>query len=123
MGLKWPNFILAVDDETGEIVGSGQIKRHGDGSFELASIATKPAYQHRGIAHKILGQLVQKHPGVLYLTCLDYMEPLYQEFGFRTIGPDEMTPYFRRITRLAKAALLLGRDSRKLLVMKRDGAI
>lgn len=120
MSLKWPNFIVAVDDETGQIVGSGQIKRHGDGSHELASIATAPAYQGRGIAHQIIEQLIQQHPGVLYLTCLDNMEGLYQAFGFRAISPDEMTPYFKRITRLAKPFLLLSHDRRKLLVMKRD---
>ena len=104
---------------TGQIVATGQIKRHGDGSYELASIATRPAYQRRGLAHQIIEQLLRKHAGVLYLTCLDHMESLYKEFGFRTIGPDEMTPYFKRIARLGKAAQLLSRDSRQVLIMKR----
>ena len=43
MDLKWANFVVAVDDESGAIVGTGQIKQHGDGSYELASIATVPA--------------------------------------------------------------------------------
>jgi N-acetylglutamate synthase-like GNAT family acetyltransferase len=121
MGLKWPNFLLAVDDATGEVVGTGQIKRHGDGSYELASIATVPAYQRRGIAHQIIEQLLLKHPGVLYLTCMDNMEGLYRQFGFRTIDASEMTPYFRRLTKLAKTFWLLSGTERKLLVMKRAG--
>jgi N-acetylglutamate synthase-like GNAT family acetyltransferase len=120
MDLKWPNFLVAVDDENGAIVGTGQVKRHGDGSEELASIATLPEYRGRGIAHQIIEQLLLQHPGLLYLTCMDNMEGLYQQFGFRTIGPSELTPYFKRITKLAKAFMLLDRSGRKLLVMKRD---
>jgi N-acetylglutamate synthase-like GNAT family acetyltransferase len=121
LSLKWPNFVLAVDEATGAVVGTGQVKRHGDGSYELASIATVPAYQHRGIAHQIIAELLRRHPGVLYLTCIDYMAPLYQEFGFRTIGPEEMTPYFRRIARLAQVLLHFS-SSGKLRIMKRDPA-
>ena len=50
------------------------------------------------------------------------MESLYQQFGFRTIGPAEMTPYFKRITKLAKTFLFLSGGGRKLLVMKREPA-
>jgi N-acetylglutamate synthase-like GNAT family acetyltransferase len=120
LDLKWPNFVLAVDNATGAVVGTGQIKHHGDGSDELASIATVPAYQHRGIAHQIIEHLLARHPGVLYLTCMDYLESLYQRFGFHTIGPDEMTPYFKRITRLAKTFFVLSGTQNKLLVMKRE---
>jgi N-acetylglutamate synthase-like GNAT family acetyltransferase len=119
LGLKWPNFILALDDATGQLVGTGQIKKHGDGSHELASIATAPAYQRQGIAHRLIEQLLARHPGVLYLTCLGHMESLYQQFGFRSVAPDEMTPYFRRLMRLAKTAQFLSRDSRQVLVMRR----
>jgi N-acetylglutamate synthase-like GNAT family acetyltransferase len=120
MDLKWPNFVLAIDDATGAIVGTGQVKQHRDASRELASIATLPAYQHRGIAHQVIEHLLAQHPGVLYLTCMDNLESLYQPFGFRTIGPSEMTPYFKRITKLAKTFLVLSSTSHKLLVMKRD---
>lgn len=105
MSLKWPNFLLAVDAATGEVVGTGQIKTHGDGSRELASIATKPAYQGRGIAGAIIRQLIAKDTAEstapLYLTCRSPMEPFYLRFGFRTLAVDEMPPYFRRIKRLA----------------------
>ena len=122
MDLKWPNFLVAEDEATGAIVSTGQIKRHRDGSYELASIGTLPAYRGRGLAHQIIGRLLGQHAGELYLTCMDNMEGLYQQFGFRTIGPDEMPPFFRRITRLARAMLHLSRDGRRLLVMKRDPA-
>ena len=120
MGLKWTNFALAVDADGGAVVGTGQIKRHGDGSYELASIATIPEYQRRGIAHQIIGHLLAQHQGVLYLTCLDTMGSFYEQFGFRRIGEAEMTPYFRRLTRVAATFRFLTDEGRRLLVMKRD---
>ena len=120
MDLKWPNFALAVDEDSGAVVGTGQIKRHGDGSDELASIATIPSYQRRGIAHQVIQYLIERHEGVLYLTCLDTMGSFYEQFGFRQLSPAEFTPYFRRLTRIAGAVRFLSSAQRRLLVMKRD---
>jgi len=120
MGLKWPNFLLAVDEATAEVVGTGQIKPHGDGSRELASIATVPAYQRQGIAHRIIERLLAENPGVMYLTCVNTMGPFYEQFGFREIDGPELTPYFRRLKKMAKAMMWLDREGRSLWVMKRE---
>lgn len=121
MSLHWPNFILAVDDATGEVVGTGQIKTHRDGSRELASIAVIPAYQKRGIAKQIIERLLAEHGrGTLHLTCVNSMGPFYEPFGFRAIGREEMTPYFKRLERITKALGVFMRDT-KLLVMVREG--
>lgn len=120
MGVKWPNFVLAVDDAAGQIVGTGQIKPHGDGSRELASIATVPEYQRQGIAHRIIERLLAESTGVLYLTCVDNMGPFYVQFGFREIDGPELTPYFRRLKKMASAFMFLDRHERRLLVMKRE---
>ena len=120
MGIKWPRFVVAIDDATQSVVGIGQIKPHNDGSRELASIATDEAHRHRGIAHKIINHLLERYTGTLYLTCQDYHEPLYQQFGFRTVGTGEMTPYFRRLSRLVKALLRFDKSQRKMLVMRRN---
>jgi len=121
MSLKWPNFLLAIDDATQEIVGTGQIKTHGDGSRELASIATTPAYQKRGIAKQIIQHLLEHSTGVLYLTCVKRMGTFYEPFGFRSIEEDEMTPYFRRLKKIAGVFTFFAPVDKKLLVMKRDG--
>ena len=120
MNLKWEHFLLAVDDASGEIVGTGQIKPHDDSSRELASIAVSPAYQHQGIARQIIERLLETHGrAVLYLTCVSAMGPFYEPFGFRAIGREEMTPYFKRLTRVAQAVGFLQNET--LLVMKRNG--
>lgn len=105
LGLKWTNFLLAVDEMTGEVVGTGQIKTHGDGSRELASIAVRPAYRQRGIGSEIVRRLIAQDVcesnAPLYLLCADDMPSFYERFGFRRIERSEMPPYFRRLTRLA----------------------
>jgi N-acetylglutamate synthase-like GNAT family acetyltransferase len=121
MDLKWPNFVVAVDQATGQIVGTGQVKSHGDGTRELASIATVPAYQKQGIAGQVINTLLDMHPGVLYLTCMSYLGPFYERFGFREVPQAELTPYFRRLSRVARAFLFVNRRDERLLVMKRDG--
>jgi N-acetylglutamate synthase-like GNAT family acetyltransferase len=120
MDLKWPNFALAVDEASGTVVGTGQIKRHGDGSFELASIATIPSHQRQGVAHQIIHYLITRHVGPLYLTCIDSMGPFYEQFGFRALTEAELPSYFRRLTRIAAAMRFMSNDGRRLLVMKRD---
>ena len=122
MDLKWKNFTVAVNDATGAIVGTGQIKTHGDGSRELASIAVLPEYRHQGIAHRMMEHLLAQSTGTLFLTCLSTMGSLYEPFGFRVIGPDEMTPYFRRLTKIAKTMLRFMHPGVTLWVMKRPEA-
>jgi N-acetylglutamate synthase-like GNAT family acetyltransferase len=119
MDLKWPNFVLAVDEDNGTIVGTAQIKQHGDGSHELASIATLPSYRGRGIASQLIHHLLAENSGTLYLTCIDTMGTFYEPFGFRTITEKEMTPYFRRLLRVAATFRFLSDDGHHLLVMQR----
>ncbi len=119
MDLQWQNFALAVEDGSGAVVGTGQIRRHGDGSAELASIATIPSHQRRGIAHQVINYLMDRHAGALYLTCIDTMGTFYEQFGFRRLEPAEFTPYFRRLARVAGALHFLSSDGHRLLVMKR----
>jgi N-acetylglutamate synthase-like GNAT family acetyltransferase len=94
-GLHWPRFLVA--EEQGRIAGVGQVKQHGDGSRELASIAVIPESRHKGVATAIVNALLARESGVLYLTCRSQMEPFYNRFGFVAVGREEMSPYFRRI--------------------------
>jgi N-acetylglutamate synthase-like GNAT family acetyltransferase len=124
LGLQWEHFLLAVDETTGEIVGTGQIKTHGDGSHELASIATRPAHQGRGIAAELIRRLMTQHRAEssepLYLTCRSSMRAFYERFGFRVIDQDQLPRYFKRLARVAGWFALF--TQRKLLVMVSDTA-
>ena len=117
--VKWPHFTLAVDDGSGEIVGTIQIKTHGDGSRELASLAVVPQWQGRGLARRLVEHLLSRTTGTLYLTCRNSLGGLYAKFGFRAVGESKMTPYFRRLTKVAAVLRPLMRRHDTLLVMMR----
>ncbi len=121
MNLAWPHFILAVERESGALVGTGQIKTHGDGSRELASIAVAPAWQGQGVARQIIEYWLVRTTGPLYLTCRSRLETFYAKFGFRAVAPAEMPPYFRRLSRVAGVLRRLLRLTDAMLVMRRDG--
>jgi N-acetylglutamate synthase-like GNAT family acetyltransferase len=117
MNLQWANFVVAEEDH--EVVGMGQVKSHGDGSRELASIAVVPARQDQGIGNAIIQALLSREPGVvLHLSCRRELEGYYERFGFKRLEPAAYPPYFRRTT------LLINRITRffglHLLVMRRE---
>lgn len=120
MDLKWQNFIVAAD-AAGKFIGCGQVKTHADGSRELASIAVVEEFRGRGVARSIIQRLLAEHPLPLYLTCRSTLGTFYEPFGFRSIGEDEMTPYFRRLSRLGNVMIRFLRPEDHLLVMKKEG--
>jgi amino-acid N-acetyltransferase len=94
-GLSWQRFLLA--EVAGTVIGTGQIKPHGDGSRELASIAVLPAYEHRGIGSQIIRALLEGESDTIYLMCQRRNEAFYQGFGFSAIAEDQMPRALRRI--------------------------
>jgi N-acetylglutamate synthase-like GNAT family acetyltransferase len=118
MGLDWRRFFVAEKD--GQVIGTGQIKTHGDGSRELASVAVIPQYRQRGIASAIIRELLARESGKVYLFCRPPLESFYQPFGFRRIGRAEMPPYFRRMYGVASAFWTLARSPVQVIVMKRQ---
>jgi N-acetylglutamate synthase-like GNAT family acetyltransferase len=117
-GLDWRRFLLAIDARE-KMIGCGQIKQHRDGSYELASIATRPDWRKRGVASSVIEHLVASHPGALYLTCRAPLEMFYNRFGFRVLAPAEMPPYFRRLKRIAMTIRRLHLVDEEMLVMQR----
>ncbi len=117
MALDWHRFVIAEDGD--EIVGMGQIKPHGDGSRELASIAVIPERRGQGIARKIIEHLLAQESDAVYLTCRSQLQSFYTRFGFRRIQVDEMPPYFRRMIRLTNlfSPLMCGVQ---IIVMKKN---
>jgi N-acetylglutamate synthase-like GNAT family acetyltransferase len=100
LSLDWRRFVVALD-ENGLVIGCGQVKPHRDGSWELASIATAPAWQGQGVARAIIEHWLSNGPRPLWLTCVSTLVPFYTRFGFREVTVlADMPPYFRRVSRL-----------------------
>jgi len=116
-GLDWRRFVVAVG-EAGQVIACGQIKPHGGRILELASIAVRSEYRGRGLARRIIESLLLDSSRPLYLMCMSDNGGLYERFGFRVIGSEEMPRYFRRIKGLLDVADAFRKNSQKLLVMK-----
>jgi len=119
MNLDWKRFLIASHTNRG-LVACAQIKPHTDGTREFASLAVHPDFRGQGLVRGIMERLLPTAPRPLYLTCLSSLEPLYKKFGFRSVGKEELTPYFRRLQTLAGTMLNLFRDGESLLVMRLD---
>jgi len=116
-GLDWKRFLVASSADR-EVAACAQVKPHGDGTLELASLAVRPAWRGRGLARRLVEQLLSQSPRPLNLTCRSSLGGFYEKFGFRTLPSDELTPYFRRLRRLADVFLF--RKDETLFVMKLD---
>ena len=119
MGLDWRRFVIA-ESAQGGMMGCGQVKPHGAGVRELASIAVWEHYRGKGIARAIIEHLLDQNPGTLYLMCMSPLGPFYEKFGFRAIRQNEMPTYFRRMARLAQVMMSLSRSGEYLMVMERN---
>ncbi len=102
MDLDWRRFVVA--DVGGQIVATGQIRRHFDGSRELASIATAPSHRRQGIAGEVIRALMAEderrpdkaeRPEPLYLLCRAPLEPFYARFGFKAVNGRGLPTFFR----------------------------
>jgi amino-acid N-acetyltransferase len=119
IGLEWPHFIVAMWGP--DIVGIGQVKRHGDGTRELASIAVVPEWREQGIGGMVVRALLDREAGTVHLMCLPEMEGYYARFGFRRLLPAELPPYFRRLARVARVIeRITGGRAARLSVMRRE---
>jgi N-acetylglutamate synthase-like GNAT family acetyltransferase len=119
MSLNWPNFVVAQED--GEVVGVGQVKAHGDGSRELASIVVVRAHQGQGIGSAVIRTLLASNPAVLHLTCRRELQGYYERFGFRRLNGSDYPPYFGRMIPLVN---LIGRFAgMRILVMRREASL
>lgn len=119
--LNWRRFVVA--DEGGRVVGAGQVKLHGDGTRELASIAVALDRQRRGIGGAIVATIIALEPPPLYLYCAEYNERYYLRFGFRPLTPAAMPHSLRRIHVFANTLLgafnAVTGQQRRLVVMGR----
>lgn len=117
LGLNWRRFWLAVD-ENGRVIGCGQVKPHGDGSRELASIVVLPEWRKRGVATAIIRRLLTENPPPLYLTCRAELTPFYARFGFEVVeNSSELSPYFWRIIQLSRSLSIVFPPFARLRVM------
>ncbi|HEY6571509.1 MAG TPA: GNAT family N-acetyltransferase [Candidatus Limnocylindrales bacterium] len=121
--LDWHRFLVA--DDGGQIVACAQVRVHGAGSRELASVAVEPAREGEGIGRAISEAAISREPvRPLYLYTESARMTFWHRFAFREIEGDDIPRDMRvsvRAARIAMAAVspFMGRRLR-VVVMRRD---
>ncbi|GAB4111075.1 MAG: hypothetical protein Fur005_26300 [Roseiflexaceae bacterium] len=115
-GLAWKRFWVIED--AGTIVATGQLKPHGDGSLELASLAVVPSYQDRRLGSALIYALLASCPQPPFLICRRELGAYYRCYGFVALPPVQAPPHLRPFARMiAWVAALCGHPS-PMLVMQ-----
>lgn len=118
LGLKWRRFLIA-EDQNGHMLGCVQVKTHGGGAKELASLAVVSAWRGRGVARALVESVQECSNSPLWLTCRSGLIPFYSRFGFGEIrDPAQMPPYFRLARIFGKLLHFVGDIEGYLAVMR-----
>ena len=120
MSLDWHRFCVAKTTDGDQFIGCGQLKPHGDGTVELASIAVAAAWRKKGVASAIMQKLIAEGPRPLYLTCRSSMGPFYEKFNFHPVPTETLPKYFRRLNKLAGLINALHLVNERVLIMQLD---
>lgn len=100
--LDWRRFLVA--EVGGTLVGTIQVRRHADGTCELASLAVRPALHGAGIGAALIGALRERESGPLYLYCSSSLAGYYTRFGFLPVPTYALPPSLRSLGWLSRAA-------------------
>jgi N-acetylglutamate synthase-like GNAT family acetyltransferase len=116
-----PTCFLVAED-TGKVIGIGQIKRHRDGTSELASLVVVSDRRGEGIGRALVRALVARHQGPLYLFCLAELESFYAELGFQRVERPQLPRLLAIIhglgNGLGRLPWLAGRARLRIIVMR-----
>lgn len=121
--LDWRRFLVA--DVAGEIVACAQVRVHGGGSRELASVAVLPTRRGAGIGRRISEAALAREPArPIYLYTESRTEDYWANLGFRTVEGDAIPrdmAWPLRIARVATALYaLVTRQPYRIVVMRRS---
>jgi N-acetylglutamate synthase-like GNAT family acetyltransferase len=121
--LDWRRFLVA--DDGGTVVGCAQVRVHGAGSRELASVAVTPSSQGHGIGRAISEAAIAREPvRPLYLYTGSHNVPYWTKFAFREIVGDAIPRDMRTSIRIVNAFVrvygFVTRTPLRIVVMRRD---
>lgn len=114
-----------VAEETGRVIGIGQVKRHRDGTPELASLVVAVERRGEGIGQALVRALVARHDGPLYLFCLAELEGFYARLGFRQVARRHLPRLLALIhgvgNGMGRLPSLAGKPRLQVIAMRNEG--
>ena len=120
--LHWENFMVA--EENGQIIGIRQIKRHSQGTSEVASGFVLPEYRRRGISAQLMNELLARETGPIYTMVNEKRAAYYEQFGFRRVDVDQLPADFLREYQIGRIATTLmsifSKERVRIIPLKRE---
>jgi N-acetylglutamate synthase-like GNAT family acetyltransferase len=121
-----PRRFLVADD-AGTVVACAQVRVHGMGSRELASVAVAPSHRGRGLGRAIAEAAISREPvRPLYLYTESRTVAFWERLGFAAVEGDDVPRDMRaalRIGRIATAVYsIVMRQPLRIVAMRRDVA-
>jgi N-acetylglutamate synthase-like GNAT family acetyltransferase len=120
-GLDWRRFVIAEAGDTP--IGVAQVRRHPDGSQELASLVVLSEHRNRGIAGDMIDALLTDEPGPVYMLVDRRYAQHFTRWNFHRVDPADLPrsmAWQLRIGRLVTAiGSLLIRRRVRLLPLRR----
>ncbi len=121
--LDWRRFLVAAED--GTVVACAQVRVHGSGTRELASVAVLPDRRQRGIGRGLVEAAIAREPvRPLYLYCESRTVAFWERFAFSTIEGEAIPKDMRatyRVGRIAVRAMSMATHRHYALhMMRRD---
>ena len=120
-GLDWRRFVIA--EAGGAPIGVGQVRRHPDGSRELASLVVLSAHRDRGVAGRMIDALLSDEPGSVFTLVDRRYAQHFARWDFHPVDPADLPRSMARQLRIGRLATAIGslliRDRIRLLAMRR----
>jgi amino-acid N-acetyltransferase len=120
MGLCWQNFVVA--EYAGIISGAAQIRRHKDGSRELASLVVAPPWRGQGVAARLIDVLVASEARQLFVITSERRTAYFARWKFQAVArrrvpwPIRLNYYMGQFGG-GTMSVLVGRDVLRLVIL------
>ena len=109
--LQWQRFVIAERD--GHAVGVAQLRRHSDGSNELASLVVEPASRgHSGATHMVDALLADERGPVYTLIDRRFVHH-FVRWRFTPVDPSQLPRSVFRVYRIGRVVTAVGSGLRR----------
>ena len=120
--LDWRRFVVAAYEAA--VIGTVQLRCHGDGSREVGSLVVRQDARRRGIASRLIDALLERARGRVFMITGAPFAAHYARFGFRPIQALDAPRHILRNYALGQLfggflSLLCGRSPRRLVILDR----
>lgn len=104
--LYWERFVIAEDDI--RTVGVAQLRRHGDGATELASLVVEPGVRRHGIARQMVDALLADEREPVWALIDRRFVEHFTRWGFAPVHPSELPRSVSRGYRIGQIVTAVG---------------